>query len=706
MDWLSDRLRELGIVEKFEQERALLERDQQLEAQVLSLEQRIPSWDRLNVLHLTADEVKLNALKAEHRKVRSEIKAVDATIEEQLRGLRYETIELELASAIELGLRQARRDLWLNPPRTRPLAASLQALADKVLAQFAPELDWEDVLRGLSDEAVCRELAAREAPTEWPAGYPPINSQSLRPLVARQLGPAIFPLLKAQAEVAARVVKLEAELREVSSVISAFERINVLEKSPAEAREEELKLLLSSSRSELFRRSEEIREQAYRALSAFPPLGIYLRAMEAQSLLARVRIAHEETLGIQGKVVMAPVVAARHLVLAALRRLHEAFRRAFPAIKLPREYVSPPTPPAGPLKAFLEQVNRGHASRQRERALSHALMVASLQAEASKTRKLVSPVDQLAFWKSSEPQKRLLELNQRREWHEHALQEAERALVQATREAAHVLLGFRLRDAAQTLVEGVSRMHTDGGSSRQPKSCPVHNQEHCLRLYQALLAILNEYGLRGTYLDFLKQVAAAVPLDLEVKPDPVAGYPPVSPTQLAGMLAHRLQGTDFPAMVTNMHELIATEQRVAQELEQARSEVTVWDSLNIFTVSPAERRRDELARRRKLISPDIARLQKEIESLLGRAAESYPPAALYFSLPQVEWAIRAVRAQCHSSSRKSGSRYYRVYRCVLSGKATADAVTQRWAAALIKTYGVLPTYHALLESWELTGQGV
>ena len=263
------------------------------------------------------------------------------------------------------------------------------------------------------------------------------------------------------------------------------------------------------------------------------------------------------------------------------------------------------------------------------------------------------------------------------------------------------MLGFRLRDRAQTLVEAVQRIHTDGDTRASGWMCPVHNQEHCLRVYQALLAVFVDYGLNTTYQDFLAQVAAATPLDVTIEPDPVAGYPPTSATQLAGMLAHRLQGSDFPAKVTNLQELIRTEQRLARDHEQAAGEVTVWDTLNIFTVSPAERKRDELARQRKLLSPDIAALQKEVERLLGRAAECYPPASLYFSLPQVEWAIRSVRAVCRSVRRKGTTRYYTRYSCHLEGKSTADLVTQRWAAALIRTYGVLPTYHALLEGWAL-----
>lgn len=704
MEWLAERLRELGVPEKFERERALQLQERRLEAEIASVEQRIPVWDRLNVLHLTRDEVKVNQLRAEHKKVRKDLLAVDAEIEEQLRGLRYESIELELACQIEHCMRQARRDLWHSPPKVKPLGDSLKSLAARVIEQFAPDLDWDDVLRGLDDEGVCQQLAreGESHPRQWPAGYPPILSQNLRPLVARELGP-LLPNLRRQAVLVETIARLSQELTAITGQISVFDRINVIEQSPAERREAELKQALEGARQELNQLSEDARELCFHSLAAYPPLGIYLRALEARALLVRLRQTYEQTLGLQGRIVMAPVLNYRHLVLTALKRLHLAFRRAFPAIKLPRELVTPLPSPTGPLQTFLQQVEKGPAARLRARALAHALMLASVEDEAGRTQKQISPVDRLAFWKATDPKLRMELLQRRKAFHEQALAQTEKALVEATREAAHSLLGFRLRDRAQVLVEGVSRIRTDESLSAGPRNCPVHNQEHCSRLYQALLAVFADYGLNTTYQDFLTQVAAATPLDLTVEPDPVAGYPPMTATQLAGMLAFRLQGSDFPAMVTNLQELLRTEQALASELEHAIGEVTVWDTLNIFTLSPAERRRDELARKRKLLSPDIARLQKEVERLLGRAAECYPPAALYFSLPQVDWAIREIKAVCTPVRRKSYSgRYYTKYRCALKGKHTAELVAQRWAAALIQTYGVLPTYHALMEAWALS----
>lgn len=704
MEWLAERLHELGLPEKFRRERALQLREQQLEAEVASVDGRIPTWDRLNVLHLTADEIKLDQLKKELKQTRKDLQAVDSEIEAQLRGLRYESIELELASQIELCLRQARRDLWLSPPRVKPLKASLQALADRVLEQFAPDLDWEDVLRGLEDPAVVAHLAeeGKQAPREWPAGYAPILSQGLRPLMARELG-SLLPNLSRQAVLLTTREKLEAEMAEVKADISLFDRVNVLTTTPSEAREKELAQALTGVHAELNQLSEQSQEMCYRALAAYPPLGIYLRALEAKALLARLGPNHEETLGQEGKVVLAPVLNYRHLVLTALKRLHQAYRRAFPALKLPRELVERPALPDGPLKKFLHRMENEQGVHLRNQALNHALMLATLEAATGKARGQISQLEELMVWRTSEPRARLALLESRRQFHEGQLKRVSGELTAAARDAASALLGFRLRDRAQTLVEGVSRMHTDHGTTNSPRACPVHNQEHCLHLYGQLHSVFKDYGLTGTYQEFLSRVAGATPLERVVEPDPVAGYPAMSATELSGMLAYRLQGSDFPALVNNLQELLRNEQMLAREYEQAVGEVTVWDTLNIFTISPAERRRDELARRRKLLSPDIARLQKEVESLLGRAAECYPPAALYFSLPQVDWAIRAVRAVCTSHTRKSSTsrRYRTTYRCALRGKAQADLVAQRWAAALIKTYGVLPTYHALLEAWAL-----
>lgn len=703
MEWLADRLRELGVPEKLERERALQLRERRLEADIASVDQRIPLWDRINVLHLTPDEVKIGQLRAEHKKVRQDLLAVDAEIETQLRSLRYESIELELASQIELCLRQARRDLWHSPPRIKQLAQSLKALADRVVAQFGPEQGWDAVLSGLDNEQECSRLAreGEEAPRSWPAGYPPIVAENLRPLVARELGPRYFSNLRRQAVLNHAIAESESALEQLAPNISVVDRINVLVKTVAEMREEELLKGLEAARKELDGLSEEAREMAYRALAAYPPLGIYLRAVEARAVLSHVRQGAEETLGPEGRLVMAPVQVHRHLVLVALKRLQEAFRRAFPALRLPRELLAPRASEEGPLRVFLEQVEAGSAPQLRERALNHALMLVAAQDEASRTSKLVSPVDRLSFWKSTGPKQRLEQLGRRQAYHRVALGQLETLLVQAAREAAHELLGFRLRDRAQTLVEGVSRIHTDQALKRRPDACPVHNQEHCLRLYEALLAVFADYGLKSSYQDFLAQVAAATPLDVVVEPDPVAGYPPTSATQLAGMLAFRLQGSHFSEKVARLQEFLKTERMLASDLEKAQSEVTVWDTLNIFTVSPAEKRRDELASARRRLSPEIATLQKEVERLLGRAAECYPPAALYFSLPQVDWAIREIKAQCQQVSRRSGGRTYSGYQCTLKGKNVADQVVQRWAATLIGTYGVLPTYHALLEAWAL-----
>ncbi|MEW6283949.1 MAG: hypothetical protein AB1758_35380, partial [Candidatus Eremiobacterota bacterium] len=525
----------------------------------------------------------------------------------------------------------------------------------------------------------------------------------LRRLAARKLNnDGLFGLQKRLSHLMEKGRQLVQDLGQAEAGVSWWDQLNVLWESPEEVLARELRAQVESVQGQLYELSEVVRRLVFESLSAYPPLAIHLRALEATAMLARLQPGSEDSLGPDGMRTSLAVTRNRNLALAALGRLRAAFRQAFPEVPLPRELLLERPPADTPLSRCLHQLESGNALELRERALDHALMLGALEDRLGAARKKVSPVDQLAFWSTSAAEAEVVDLQRRLSWHQGAFQHKSRGLLEAARHAGQQLLGLRLRDWTLATVQAVASIHTDGGSSSTPRACHVYNKDDALNCFETLKSVFGQYGLSEPYPRFLHRVATARPETFELVPDPLGGYPPLSPDRLAGLLAARLEGTDFAASRKLLETLIEKERRLAAETTEASAFISVWDTLNIFTVTPAEKRRNELQAERRRLSPEIARVQQHVDQLFAQAASVYPPAGLFFCIDQVAWAIRDITATCHRTSSKSSSgRTYSRYYCSLSGKARAQDVLRRWAAAMVSAFGVMPTYAGILEAWEL-----
>lgn len=671
------------------------------------VEQRIPLWARIVFFHDTPEEKRSKALFKEISQKEKLLHSLYEPIRRDLKELSGLYPLFGLGVAVE---ECAERMEYIQDPKERfALSRSLEALSSHLLVTFLPGLEAEELLAQISDEETCRQAAlwseSYEANTISASPPPP---RALLAMIARRLLESDFfakkaelsSLMAARDQVAAEYQKAKGEVPLLDVLLffytSARERTRDAYEEAFLAAEEKVRVCY-----------EGLQHTLSSALSGYPPLSLYLRVAEALALSRALRSEISLSLGPSGELLHKKVLAPRALLLSSAARMMASFRRVFPLVPLPRDLVQRAPQPEGPysplLQALISHLPQ-YAGPLRELGLAHASMLGGLSRSLAKVSQKISFMDRVIFWSQTDDEAREAKLKSRVLWHERASASAWQALLGAAQQAGSQLVPYRMRDALIVVTQDLSSIHTRGGSSSVPMSCPVYNREKALSSLAALKGYLEEeYNVRGSYAEMLQSVALASPREISAPPDAARVFPKLSYEALSQLLAYRLRETEFLEAYQSAQKAQKRSVKASQEQGAVEEQISFWDKINIFTSTPEEMRRDELEERLKELSEDQRQLGEKVSRLFHDALVSYPPAKLYFALCTVEEAIHAIYAVRRSRTVTSGTGKNRktrtVYYCSLVGLGAAQRALAYYSSLFVWAYGELPSYHQALDVW-------
>ncbi|MBI4957477.1 MAG: hypothetical protein HY908_36050, partial [Myxococcales bacterium] len=358
-------------------------------------------------------------------------------------------------------------------------------------------------------------------------------------------------------------------------------------------------------------------------------------------------------------------------------------------------------------RVLRDDLTRAGLRPRLEQLLAHGLMVAAARRATRGAERRIRFADRLAFWSSSPDEAAAEDLEARERWH--------RAVLDAQRDAVLNTLGSitwnhpelayqRSLRAAHAWLEAVSTY----GGNMAPDICPVHHRIEVLQALDATLAQLGRcFGLQGQ----LGDLAGAVLAHLRSTPPPRAAPPPPGPRRLAWdqvvlLVAETLRPTDFVARDHAIAAAAAARAEASADAAVAAATVTFWDKVNVFTKSPAERRRDAKSAEATTEAGRLAAMMTQATGLLFDAMRAYPPAALYYGLIEARAAVAAIRAERRTHTTTTGTGSSRTttthHTCVLVGKEAALRRLRGWTRDMVRALGVTPTDTELCERWVAT----
>jgi hypothetical protein len=677
---------------------------------------RIPFWDRVVFFKDTPDEARLGEVEERSEELEAELERLRGELEQALDLVAEAYPPFALARAVERVQRRVSGlevEGWVfkDVDGEGELAEEVDALGAQVLELYAPDLDLDRLLETLADVDACRQ-SAEDAPASFDEhgrlGWEPASGAQVIRAAAARLLKGDFAAMRGRAgELEQERTRLEAELAETKEGISLWDTINIFTVTPAEARRNELE-------AELEQVGRELRQAHEGALSAFPPLTLYVKTLELLGAAASLSPGSESALVEGGEVVSRSYVAGRPLVLAGLYGLLDGLRQAFGGVPLPPSLADRLAPPEGakgsPLdslrESFQERFELGDGPVYTQRLLEHAAMIGALAERLERVQARISVWDRLVFFIDSVPEQLEDQLQERRAWHLGEAKRAWEALMEAASQAGSGLAPFAVRDAFIAADEAIDAIHTDGGSSSFPKSCSVYGRGAALSALERLeRALAGFYGLRGTRDGLVDEVADHPPVE---GTSPVRGlFEPLTHAELVRRLAQRFGKTGLSGRVQKLRALQSERRDVRQDERQVSKQISFWDKVNIFTTTPAEAERKALLKELGSLDESVAVEAGQIDQRFDAAlAELYPPALVYYAIGGVTHAVRSITAVCVSYTVTTGGgdnkRTETRYRCELRGKGTAQSSARHLGERIVRAFGVLPGYHELLEQAERT----
>ncbi len=720
------QLRALGVEDKLYRLGRAHAARRALQHQLDEVQQRIPLWDRVVFFSDTPDE-------REARRLKNELERLDA----QLHTLREEadTAMAEVAAAwpvyaiareIDLVTRLIHEHLRVEGvlfkdvtlPQT--LFDTLASLAERTANTWVLGFHLEEIIRTLSDEARCRELAHLDLPrleSDPRLGHAPITQQHLLTLLAAHTasGPYFQRLHEAQQQ-REHLQRLIAQHEDAREAVTFWEKLNVFSDAPSEQLRDDLKRQLPLALDHLRHLNEEAHHVLEASLTAFPPLLILHHASELRGALQTTLKAEERNLNADGAVSTEQLPSSRALVYAALGRLKRGFARAFPGVPLPADVearahreaaLQSPSPLASAhlLDDFTRAMERVGGEDALERCLRRVTLRQRLGDRLQGLRGAISLWDRVNF-DDTEDQRTEAQLHARRQWLDKATHAGWEDLLQTARQAGASIPPLALRDWAVASSLHLQAVHTDKGSTSSPRTCTVYGRQEVYQALDAIAQLLQQtWDLRGDR----QELIAALQRRLQ---HPLPQQPPQRPRtwdDTLDLLASRLLGTPFFDDAAQIDRLAPQLHAAQSELTATRGRITFWDKLNVFTDTPDERRRDELEDALNQLNAQLRPHVERLNATLEAALNAWPPAALYFSVGQVHTAVAAIRAVCQSYTVTTGSgnsrRTETRYRCVLYGLGHAFAQQRAWNARYVALFGPQPGYNELLARWSPATHG-
>lgn len=439
--------------------------------------------------------------------------------------------------------------------------------------------------------------------------------------------------------------------------------------------------------------------QGYRALRAdelgrledFPPLEVYLRVVETLAVLSLPQ-HQDRVLGPEGTLTPSRRLSVRGLLAGSLRRLTDAFRRAFPDTPVGREFQA-------------EKVHFELLPAWAGRFTPHAYeIVPRLQEEATEAgfcqwwmadaRRGVTLGSRLAFWKGTPEKDREAQLKDRLNGSLRRLRSLWERLLKESAQAAAELPPLQLRDAIIRVQELIPQIRTDGSSRRTKARCAVYGRDEVEnQLARVRLLFRDCYGLTAGMGDFLSELQRGGP----AAPVPTLGLGPVAQPALLGALRARFHSlADLPRLETlrQRHGELNYERQVVD------AGIGFWDRVNVFRQTPEKERRGQLSRDQQSVKGELERLREQVAMDFFRAAEVYPPLVIHLLTGPVEAAVGNITAVCRSRERReNGQVVETTWECELEGIKAAQRAAREWAGEFARLFGALPGPARLVELW-------
>ncbi len=697
-----------------------------IERRIGELRRAITVWDRWMIFSDTTEETQLRATRRRYNQVRRSLAYVHGQIAAAHASLAKTcppfAVALRLSECLPLaytGIDVAGR-LKKRVDGAPDLQRALAEIIEILRTTYFPKLDFAALRSRLADEAGCQQvagLAELPLPRSPEQGYAPFAGDvPVGHIAARLLSNGYFAMRRSEDSAGQACMKLQEQLSQAERDVGWWARINIITKSPEEHVRDHVASELAQAQDDLRANVVGQYERQHDAMRAYPPLDFYHGVVEALGITSLLRPGKEAVLASDGTAMQRSVVHQRSLLLAALRRLQRVFTATFPGVPLPEElrreaaHAMPSLDEYPGAAGFLQVARKAPRLAQlRDEALGHATMFGQCLREREVLRQQISVVDRLVFWSDTAAETAERELVGRCEAHENWNQQAWRTLMHEARTVGASVGPLALRDGVLAVQVAIAAIHTDPGSSSFPKNCRVYKREAAeVALRWLRDALRRIYGVAGSPTDVLNAVLAAAPEPLCVVPDPVHGVRPLTPQQLASMVAYELRDTNFQALAKRLSECLQRRHGTANELQAISREVSLWDRINVFTTTAAEAEKNRLDQSLSGLQREISELTERIFNQLVHAMRSYPPGQLGLRLDVVERSVANIRAVCRSytvTTRTGNTTTTSTrYRCELVGKPAATATAKWWAERLVHDFGEQLNYHELLEAFELMPQ--
>jgi hypothetical protein len=731
-----------------------------LERELAEVKQLIPPWSRIFFFIESADERREKELRARIASVRQELESARRAVRSDLESVGEELPPFAIACLVEdaLGMGEA-----------GSIGSALERTAKALLATWAPGFDAEPVLEKLASASACQVAAGRGASLARDERllHAAASGDALLPVLARQvLASGYFEEQERAFELTSKRNRLVDEHEQAAADVPLLHKLNPFSTSAAEKRRNDLADEIQTARDELRLSHARARRLLDECVLAYPPLALHHTVLETLAVSALTEPDEELALGAGGSVLRVPVDRARVLLVASLARLERAFRDVFPGVPLPKELAaellasrasSAPRSPVGkagalppPLEplvlSFVGELARSRAPELLGRALEDARAAGAARRARERAASRISWTHTLAFWSESEEKEERDRHLERERWHEYRGKRARADLVATARDMGAVLAPFRLRDVTLEALRDVERVSTNPGQHAAHLLPAVFGVDAVLRSIKAARRILEQsWGLSGDEGDMLDAIAAAEPRDVTVDSHERLVWEPLERRELASLLAFRLDRSGFQDTLRRVRAAEERERAAQAEKDEVSARLSIWDRINVFSSSPDKQRNRDLGRTLARLGAELEAAVERLRAHLGHALHVYPPAQLYFSLPAVERAVRAIHAECkpiwvnvkyrerlpgimeeeesdgdfthEKIEAGSGPLVVQVgrpprderwvererqelrYICILVGKEEAQLALASWAARVVGSFGDLPGYQELLETW-------
>lgn len=702
----------------------------ELQRHLAEVQQKIPTWDRIVFFHDTEDEVMASDLQGRINALREQLDTVTRQADEALAQVFAQCPPVEIAHRVEqtISIVQADNSIARRTGEDDPIAAELEALASRVVDIWVPGFDSIQFGAALADPA---SRAAAASQCEGPLhddprlGWAPLSPAELTARAAKALASEDFA--RAQAAVAKEGFDHRAvanQLEYARKQVSTLDRLSP-GAGPSEQAVAHLEKALEREYGEYVAATETFHLLLEQAMAAFPPMGIYLAALAAAGAIRSANPPMEAGIAPSGELGARADFASRAILLATLVQLRAAVDEAFPGLTAlvssrrarlrgPQDagpyreaHSSGPSPVmvVSPDDALLDGLEDRGLRPVIVRGVSHASILGSLSRSRRGVAGKIGWSDRLAIWSQSDEKFLEARLRERESWHQtmfHWVCQQGTSIVDgAARGSARHALGLGTVAAHQAWT-GIRTME---GQSSSPITCPAVGRADLLKALEYVRWCLEQgFGPTGDRNHLVHAVVQH--LRNPALPSPVQpGAPPrvLHWNEIVVAIAEVLRPMGFLGLQERVMTGRAQYQAIAQEAQQARSAVTFLDKLNIFSDSPAEKRRDELNERTGRMFAALRNDEQVADNMLRHAMSVYPPAAVYYDLFRVVDAANSIHAVRHrgTSTTTVGKTKIRrtYYYCRLHGKEEAGAALRSWTRHMTSCFGFIPSSTELMERW-------